>query len=54
MHSFSKRKHVDHELTLREMLDDPIVQDVMARDGVRRWQVEQLFQNLRPTLRKAA
>ncbi|HEY5363400.1 MAG TPA: hypothetical protein VIJ49_04310 [Aestuariivirga sp.] len=54
MHIFSKRKLVDHELTLREMLDDPIVQDVMRRDGVQRWQIENLFETLRPTMRRAA
>jgi hypothetical protein len=54
MHIFSKRKLVDRELTLHEMLDDPIVQDVMRRDGVKRWQVEQLFENLRPAMRSAA
>lgn len=54
MHIFSKRKLVDRELTLRDMLNDPIVQDVMRRDGVQRWQVEQLFENLRPATRKAA
>lgn len=54
MHIFSKRQLVDRELTLREMLSDPIVQDVMRRDGVRRWQVEQLFENLRPAKERAA
>lgn len=54
MHLTAKRPLVDRELTLREMLDDPIVQDVMRRDGVVRWQVEQLFQSLRPILRRAA
>jgi len=54
MHDFSKRKLVDHELSLREMLDDPIVQDVMRRDGVKRWQVENLFETLRPAIRRAA
>ena len=54
MHIFSKRKLVDRELTLQEMLNDPIVQDVMRRDGVKRWQVEQLFENLRPATRMAA
>jgi hypothetical protein len=54
MHIFSKRKLVDRELTLQEMLNDPIVQDVMRRDGVKRWQVEQLFENLRPAIRMAA
>ena len=49
MHTISKRKLVDHELTLREMLDDPIVQDVMRRDGVQRWQIENLFETLRPS-----
>jgi len=54
MHTFSKRKLVDRELTLQEMLNDPIVQDVMRRDGVKRGQVEQLFENLRPATRMAA
>ena len=54
MHTFSKRKLVDRELTLQEMLNDPIVQDVMRRDGVKRWQVEQIFENLRPATRMAA
>jgi hypothetical protein len=54
MHTFSKCKLVDRELTLRDMLDDPIVQDVMRRDGVKRWQVEQLFESLRPQMRRAA
>ena len=54
MHIFSKRKLVDRELTLQEMLNDPIVQDVMRRDGVNRSQVEQLFENLRPANRMAA
>ena len=54
MNIFSKRKLVDRELTLRDMLNDPIVQDVMRRDGVQRWQVEQLFENLRPAIRRAA
>jgi hypothetical protein len=54
MHIFSKRKLVDRELTLQEMLNDPIVQDVMRRDGVKRWQVEQLFENLRPASKMAA
>ena len=54
MHTFSKRKLVDRELTLQEMLNDPIVQDVMRRDGVKRWQVEQLLESLRPATRMAA
>jgi len=54
MHHLAKRPLVDRELTLRDMLDDPIVQDVMRRDGVQRWQVEQLFESLRPVTRKAA
>jgi hypothetical protein len=54
MHIFSERKLVDRELTLQEMLNDPIVQDVMRRDGVQRWQVEQLFESLRPATRMAA
>jgi len=54
MHHLAKRPLVDRELTLRDMLDDPIVQDVMRRDGVQRWQVEQLFESLRPITRKAA
>jgi hypothetical protein len=49
-----KTRYVDRELTLREMLDDPIVQDVMRRDDVRRWQVEQLFEALRPEYRRVA
>jgi hypothetical protein len=54
MHMFRKRPLVDRELTLREMLDDPIVQDVMRRDGVERRHVEQLFETLRPVCRRAA
>ncbi len=34
------------ELTLFEMLADPIVQDVMRRDGVTREQVIHLFESL--------
>ena len=34
----------DPELTLPEMLADPIVQMVMARDGVRKEDVESLFE----------
>lgn len=49
-----KRKLVDRELTLREMLDDQIVQDVMRHDGVQRWQVEQLFESLVPARKRAA
>ena len=49
-----KTRYVDRELTLREMLDDPIVQDVMRRDGVLRGQIEQLFETLRPEQRRAA
>ena len=54
MHIFSKRILMNRELTLRDMLDDRIVQDVMRRDGVQRWQVENLFENLRPTTKRAA
>jgi hypothetical protein len=54
MQQMSKSKYVDRELTLREMLDDPIVHDVMRRDGVSRRDVEQLIESMRPTLRRAA
>lgn len=54
MQQQSKSRYVDRELTLREMLDDPIVHDVMRRDGVARWEVERLFESLRPVMRKAA
>ena len=49
-----KTRYVDRELTLREMLDDPIVQDVMRRDGVQRGQIERLFETLQPEQRRAA
>ncbi|MBG1232519.1 hypothetical protein [Aestuariivirga litoralis] len=48
------RKYVERELTLSEMLDDPIVQAVMSRDHVQRSSVEQLFENLRPAMKRAA
>jgi hypothetical protein len=35
--------HVDCELALIEMLDDPIVHCVMRRDGVRRTDIVALF-----------
>ena len=37
------RPLVDRELTLFEMLDDPIVIRVMRRDGVQRAQIMTLF-----------
>ncbi|MFT3672890.1 hypothetical protein [Aestuariivirga sp.] len=42
------------ELTLFEMLADPIVQDVMRRDGVTREQVIHLFENLAARRRRRA
>ncbi len=42
------------ELTLFEMLADPIVQDVMRRDGVTREQVIHLFENLTARRRRRA
>ena len=33
---------------VEEMLDDPMIQLVMASDGVRREDLEQLFKDLRP------
>ena len=42
------------ELTLLEMLADPIVQDVMRRDGVTREQVIHLFENLAARRRRRA
>ena len=41
------------ELSLRQMLDDPIVHVVMARDGVSRSQVEDLVAALRACRRGA-
>ena len=35
------------ELSLRQMLDDPVVRVIMARDGVSRGQVEDLVARLR-------
>lgn len=35
-----------HEPTLAEILADPIIQDVMRRDGVRREQIIALFNSL--------
>ena len=35
------------ELSLRQMLDDPVVRVIMARDGVSRGQVEDLVAALR-------
>ena len=35
---------VDRELTLIEMLDDPIVLRLMRRDGVRRPEILELFE----------
>jgi len=37
---------VERELTLNEMLDDPIVHCVMRRDGVRRADIVALFGSL--------
>lgn len=41
------------ELSLHEMLADPIVQTIMARDGVTRQQVEGLIEAVRDKLRLA-
>ena len=38
---------MSRELSLHEMLTDPIVQTMMARDGVKKEDVESLFAALR-------
>jgi hypothetical protein len=43
----------ERELTLDEMLSDPIVRLVMSRDGVEDDQVRKLFGHLRPRNRAA-
>ena len=40
----------DEEPTLKDMLDDPIVRELMARDGVTRADVEELMANVWITL----
>ncbi|WP_207478877.1 hypothetical protein [Arenibaculum pallidiluteum] len=43
----------DEELTLRELLEDPIIELVMASDGVAREELAGLLANLRPLSRHA-
>ena len=44
---WTRRKGRDHkEPSLDEMLDDPVVQAVMARDGVKRREIEALMGRL--------
>ena len=41
--SFARNAYGFRELTLAEMLDDPIVRDLMRSDGVSRSEVRRLF-----------
>ena len=46
--------YVWRELTLQQMLDDAIVQDVMRSDRVCRSDIEAIFKALRPTALRVA
>ena len=47
MNHISVHAPLDRELSLPEMLADPIVQTVMARDGVTKQDVEALIETVR-------
>lgn len=46
----TRHTQLDRELSLAEMLADPIVQAVLARDGVTKEEVEDLIGAIRPKL----
>jgi hypothetical protein len=49
----TSRKCLDFEPTLSEVLDDPMVQAVMARDGVARTEIEGLAKSVTSSRRQS-
>jgi hypothetical protein len=50
----TRHTHLDRELSLAEMLADPIVQAILARDGITKEEVEDLIGAVRPKLASRA
>lgn len=44
------RRRLDGEPSIKELLDDPVIEAVMARDGVRRKELELLIDDVRGRL----
>jgi hypothetical protein len=44
------RRRLDGEPSIQELLDDPVIEAVMARDGVRRTELEHLICEMRVRL----
>ena len=44
------RRRLDGEPSIKELLDDPVIEAVMARDGVRRKELEHLILEVRDRL----
>jgi hypothetical protein len=44
------RRRLDGEPSIKELLDDPVIEAVMARDGVRRKELEHLICEVRDRL----
>jgi len=44
------RRRLDGEPSIKELLDDPVIEAVMARDGVRRNELEHLICEMRQRL----
>lgn len=44
------RRRLDGEPSIKELLDDPVIEAVMARDGVRRKELEHLIDDVRGRL----
>lgn len=44
------RRRLDGEPSIKELLDDPVIEAVMARDGVRRTDLEHLIVEVRDRL----
>jgi hypothetical protein len=45
-----RRRRLDGEPSIKELLDDPVIEAMMARDGVRRKELEHLICEMRDRL----